>query len=314
MTKRMKILIGHDGSSYADAAVDDLARAGLPSEAEALVVSVGEAPIVPPFASHQVIEKAFVGERLTSIVDHANRRVSDALKQASELVLNVNSRLRSFFPRWQVRSEVLTGSPAAELVRRATEWEADLIVVGSQGRSAIGRFILGSVSLEVAAEARCSVRIGRYYTRQTDRRLLRIMIGLDGSPGAEKAVRKILERAWPQGTELRIVAVDDGVSAIKTDLDSISEKHIREDSSITANRVVQLAGARGLAVSASIKKGDPQHVLLAEAREWEADCIVIGSCRRDSSPPGFFTRGVSAGLAANAECSIEIVRQLDRNQ
>lgn len=302
----MKILIGYDGSSYADAAVDDLRRAGLPSEVEALVVAVGDAPIVPPFASHEVIEKALVGERVVSIVDHANRHVSEALKQANELVLSVSLRLRSYFPSWQVRGEVLAGTPALELVRRAEEWQAHLIVVGSQGRSAIGRLILGSVSLEVATEAGCSVRIGR--RAQSDRRDLRIVIGLDGSPGAERAVRKVLGRAWPQGTELRIVAVDDGASTIKTDGLSVPEKHIRKDTSITASRMIKLAGARGLTVSAGIKKGDPQRVLLGEAREWEADCIVIGSGCSSNTPQGFFARSVSTGLAANAECSIEIVR------
>ena len=38
----MKILIGYDGSASADAALDDLRRAGLPREAEALIVSVGD--------------------------------------------------------------------------------------------------------------------------------------------------------------------------------------------------------------------------------------------------------------------------------
>ena len=74
MNKRMKVLIGYDGSGYSDAAIDDLRRAGLPSEVEALVVSVGDSPIIPPLASHKVIEKAFVGERVVSIVEHANRQ------------------------------------------------------------------------------------------------------------------------------------------------------------------------------------------------------------------------------------------------
>ncbi len=308
MSKRMKILIGYDGSSYADAAVDDLRRAGLPSDVEALVVSVGDVPIVPPFASHEVIEKALVGERVVSIIEHANRHVSETLKQAHELILGASLRLRSYFPSWQVRGEVLAGSPALELVRRADEWQAHLIVVGSQGRSAIGRLILGSVSLEVVNKASCAVRIGRRGQAQTDERDLRIVIGLDGSPGAERAVRKVLGRAWPQGTELRIVAVDDGVSTIKTDAFSVSGKHIRADTSIAATRMIQLAGAKGLTVSAGIQKGDPQRVLLAEARAWEADCIIIGSRGSSDTLQSFFATSVSTTLATSAECSIEIVR------
>lgn len=307
----MKILIGYDGSSYADSAVDDLRRAGLPSKVEALVVSVGDAPIVPPFASHEVIEKTLVGERVISIVDHANRHVSQALRHANELVLSSCLRLRSYFPGWQVRGEVLAGTPALELVRRAEEWQAQLLVVGSQGRSAVGRLILGSVSLEVATEARCSVRIGRRGPAQSDRRNLRIVVGLDSSPGAERAIRKVLTRAWPTGTELRIVAVDDGVSSIKSD-SSTSDMHVREDTSITSGRMIKLAEARGLTVSAGIKKGDPERVLIAEAREWEADCIVVGSRgtsnRLSNRLQGFFASSVSTGLAANAACSVEIVR------
>jgi hypothetical protein len=46
MTDKMKILIGYDGAKGADLALDDLRRAGLPREAEALVVSVAEPSFV----------------------------------------------------------------------------------------------------------------------------------------------------------------------------------------------------------------------------------------------------------------------------
>jgi hypothetical protein len=39
----MKIVIGYDGSEYADAALDDLRCAGLPRDAESLIVSVSVA-------------------------------------------------------------------------------------------------------------------------------------------------------------------------------------------------------------------------------------------------------------------------------
>ncbi|HWN07935.1 MAG TPA: universal stress protein [Pyrinomonadaceae bacterium] len=308
MNKRMRILIGSDGSSYADTAIDDLQRAGLPSNVEALVVSVGDAPIVPPFASHEVIERAFVGDRVVSIVDHANRQVSEVLKHANEVIVSASARLGSFFPGWQVRGEILAGCPAAELVRKANEWKAELLVVGSEGRSAIGRLILGSVSLEVATDAGCSVRIGRRGPAQPDRKELRILFGLDGSPGAERAIRKVLMRAWPARTELRVVAVDDGVSPIQSDVNWVSEMHVREDTSIAAGRIINVAEARGLSVTAAIKEGDPQRVLLAEAFEWEADCIVIGSRAPGDATAGSFAGSVSNGLAANAECSVEIVR------
>jgi nucleotide-binding universal stress UspA family protein len=66
--------------------------------------------------------------------------------QAAKLV-------QSLFPAWQVSGEADNGSPVTELITRADEWGADLIVVGSHGRSALGRFILGSVAQKVVTEA-----------------------------------------------------------------------------------------------------------------------------------------------------------------
>ena len=48
MKERMRILIGYDGSEYADAAIDDLCRAGLPREATAVVLSVIESWSLAP--------------------------------------------------------------------------------------------------------------------------------------------------------------------------------------------------------------------------------------------------------------------------
>lgn len=305
--KRVKLLIGYDGSSDADAAIEDLVHAGLPDDVEALLVSVWDSPTVAPFASHDVIERAVVGDRLMSIVNQANLQLSEETKRLNELIVNADERLRSDFPSWQVRVVILVGTPAVELVKKAKKWHADLIVVGSQGRSAIGRLILGSVSLKVATEARCSVRIGRHTTKKIHGTPLKILIGLNCSASAEKAVRKVLKRAWPAGTELRIVAVDDGVSTITTNRLSASSKPVR-NSAIMEDKFVKLAESKGLSISAGIIEGDPQRILIAEAREWKADCIVVGSRTVKNSPWGLFESSVSSGIAANARCSVEIIR------
>jgi hypothetical protein len=48
VSERMKILIAYDGSIYANAALDDLPRAGLPRVAEALIMSVAYVFLPPP--------------------------------------------------------------------------------------------------------------------------------------------------------------------------------------------------------------------------------------------------------------------------
>ena len=48
MKDPMKILIAYDGSECADAALADLPRAGLPRQAEVIVLSVTETWLPPP--------------------------------------------------------------------------------------------------------------------------------------------------------------------------------------------------------------------------------------------------------------------------
>jgi nucleotide-binding universal stress UspA family protein len=58
-------------------------------------------------------------------------------------------------------ASVETGDPAHLLLGIAEQDKADLIVVGSHGRSAVGRFLLGSVSEKIMRHAHCSVLIVR---------------------------------------------------------------------------------------------------------------------------------------------------------
>jgi hypothetical protein len=44
---KMRVLIGYDGSESADAALDDLQKAGLPRDLKVLIVSVGEIAMPP---------------------------------------------------------------------------------------------------------------------------------------------------------------------------------------------------------------------------------------------------------------------------
>lgn len=83
------------------------------------------------------------------------------MKAALALAQRASDRVKTNFPRWKVSADASCGSPAWEVVARADQWKPDLVVVGSHGRTALGRFVLGSVSQRVLTEARGSVRIAR---------------------------------------------------------------------------------------------------------------------------------------------------------
>ena len=56
-----------------------------------------------------------------------------------------------------VVSKVVTGAPAEQIIRRARRWPADLIVMGTHGRSGLGRAFMGSVAERVLQRAACPV-------------------------------------------------------------------------------------------------------------------------------------------------------------
>ena len=177
--KAMKIMIGYDGSPQADAALADLGRAGLPREVEAMVLSVSEEWIPTP---------ASLGGVATSYPKFGLEAEDEALKLAQ----SAKAVLETQFPGWQINAEAVTGSPGNMLIWKSEEWEPDLIVVGSQGRTALGRFFFGSVSQKVLHRANSPVRIARPSRKSPDVPV-QLMVGVDGSPDSDAAVRAITD-------------------------------------------------------------------------------------------------------------------------
>jgi nucleotide-binding universal stress UspA family protein len=285
----MKVLIAYDGSSCADSALQDLLLAGLPRQSVASVLSVAEM-FLPMLVSSGPGEERLLAAYPVS------------LDKATALAQSACGRVQSYFPDWTVKSEARSGSPAGVLIEIADEWRPDLIVVGSHGRSALGRFMLGSVSQKIVTEAHCSVRVarGRGSDVQSPPRLL---IGVDGSSDAKAAAAAAAKRVWPAGTEARVlIALDDVVSGV---IDQI------EGGRAWIHETLEDAGERlrvaGLTVSSLIKKGDPKSVLSAEAANWRADCIFVGA-RGLGRFERFRLGSVSAATAARAHCSVEVVR------
>jgi nucleotide-binding universal stress UspA family protein len=66
--------------------------------------------------------------------------------------------------------------------------------------------------------------------------------------------------------------------------------------------------AIGLGVSVIIEKGDPQRVLLEEARKWDADSIFVGGRVFSGAIERLRLGSVATALVTKAHCSVEVVR------
>ena len=308
MSEKMKVLIAYDGSSCADFALSDLQYAGLPQEVEALILSVAEVFLPPPSPTPAL------PPQVPPAVQRAWTQATHAVDEAYTLAQQARTRLLQSFPAWEVGAEACADSPAWAVIKKAETWQPALIVVGSHGRSALGRFVLGSVSQKILTEARCSVRVARQ-RRQTARDPLHLLMGIDGSPDAAAAVQAVAARAWPVASTVRLVTALDARMSTALAFKRLPQETgtVARDAETsvsiaqTVEPLAELLRSRGLSVASVMKEGDPKQVLLDEAEQWEADCIFVGA-RGLRRVERFLLGSVSAAVAARARCSVEVVR------
>lgn len=283
----MRVLIAYDGSAPSRAAIEDLRRAGLPDDAEATVLSVGEVWFPSP-SSYGLVDTDTVADGVL-------------VREAGEVARAGGRLVEATFPSWAVREEPRAGSPGREILEAAREIRPDLLVVGSHGRTGLAKLFLGSVSQKVAGDAPCSVRIGRESIRPYGP--LRVVLAIEGSAGGDAAVAEVAARSWPDGTHVRVVTAI-GPSAL--DGAGVREQvdHARE---IQARAIGSLQTV-GLKASSKILAADPRQLVIEEAANWPADCIFVGATGLVSLERALFGTVVAA-VAGRASCSVEVIRR-----
>jgi nucleotide-binding universal stress UspA family protein len=309
----LKLLVGYDGSDHSNFAIEDLRRAGLPSEVEAVVLTVGEAwelPLVIDRVSPSA--EKFAHPNVAVIEEHLSE-VSEKARSLSEPAVK---RLKDIFPGWNVRAEVRCGRPAVELVKMADEWSPDLLVMGSQGRSAIGRVLLGSVSHKVLHDTRCSVRIARN-GNTTEESGTRVLLAMDGSANSAAALKAVAGRNWSRETEICVVAVNDPfvrrrsagyISWNMADDKPHDTEEAREWIRKVVDEPVEILRSTGCNISHKLRFGDAPNMIITEASDWQANSIFLGA--RGLGPVKRFVLGsVSSAVVSKAKCSVEIVRE-----
>ena len=140
----MKILLAVDDSKFSDAALEAVIAQIPPQGTEVLVLHVVE-PIT--LSSPPQMSSSYAPE------------LEIRVKEGQELVEREVQKLRA--AGFKADGAVENGDIREKIIDAAAEWRADLIVMGSNGRRGVQRFLLGSVAEHVARHAQCSVEIVR---------------------------------------------------------------------------------------------------------------------------------------------------------
>ena len=304
------MLIAYDGSPGSDAMLDDLSHAGLSAELNVTVVSVADVWLPP---DPERLEPAFP-DPVPQAVRKARARAVEEVEASRALAERASEHLKSVFQKWKVYPKAFADSPPWGIIKAAAASKADLIVLGSHGRSALGRFFLGSVAQKVASEAHRSVRIARP-PQQSAHPPLRILVAVDGSDDSQTAALAVAMRTWPIAAKFRVVTVIDprmqtavawpGIYADQwvQPHDKTAQDWVGRMLEHSATKLVEA----GLKVETDIFDGEPKKVIVREAESWGADCIFLGG-RGLHHGDRLILGTTASAVAMRFHCSVEIVR------
>ena len=248
-------------------------------------------------------------ERLPALIEDATRE-GERLTQAG--ARRISSAGYEAFPK------TAPGHPRSDISCFAKEWGADLILVGSHGHGALGRFLLGSVAQAVLRTAPCSVEIVR---SAHDSSPFKVLFATDGSECSVAAARAIAKQPWPRGSVFKVLSVEElMVSGNQMDASSLSAVYPASllEELITQSREQArsaVEGAKDILRGAGLTLvdgdlfplGEPRSVILDTAKAWGAHLIVLGSHGRRGLDR-FLMGSVSETVAIHAPCSVQVVR------
>ena len=143
----MKILLAIDDSPYSKTAANEVARRPWPRGTTVRILNAVER-FVPPAAE--------LWYDASGDLEEAREQVK---KRAKKLVARVAKNLRE--NGLTVETAVSDGDPRTVIIDEAKKWNADLIVVGSHGRTGLTRLLLGSVAQAIVAHGPCSIEVVR---------------------------------------------------------------------------------------------------------------------------------------------------------
>ena len=136
-----KILVAFDGSEQSRKAFEfalEMSRHCTGASPEIIVLSVAQPP--EPI---DIVE-------MDAIIESATQHYEELFKGLREKAKTEGV---------EIKTDIVVGHPADQIIKYAAEKKSDMIVVGQRGKSKIATWLLGSVSKRVSSYASCTVTI-----------------------------------------------------------------------------------------------------------------------------------------------------------
>ncbi len=142
---------------------------------------------------------------------------------------------------------------------------------------------------------------------------MKILLAITESGSSTAAVDEVRTRLWPSGTTVRVLhLVEKFVPPAQQlwydaggSLDR-ARAEVKEHYSELAEQVAGELKQAGLSVETIVRDGNPRKAIIAAAKEWGADLIVMGS-HHHSAIAGLFLGNIAQTVMNHTSCPVEIV-------
>jgi nucleotide-binding universal stress UspA family protein len=187
MENQFDVVVGVDGSQESLLAVDWAAADAARRHRQLQIIHAYAWPVVyPPLGAHRTVA------------------LDKAVRLSAEQVVNAAvARARAVAPELSIRTAMPVQLATAALL--AASERADTVVVGNRGLGGFSGLLLGSTGVQLAAHAACPVIVVRAARAVDGPEAGRVIVGVDGSHDADRAVRFAFEQASFRGVGLTAV-------------------------------------------------------------------------------------------------------------
>lgn len=236
----------------------------------------------------------------------------DPAKMVAKATESVGNRVRSLMSSRPVELFVEDGVDYAAIIQRAESWKADVLVVGSHGRSGVAR-AFGGVSERILRHAHCSVLVARKPSARGW-----VVAATDLSNPSLPAITAAAAEARRRGAQLEVVH---GIGILEGVFDFEALHLLELGTPAIQPRAVRDVAARQLSectarlkVEATCKVLDRAGAaaILHEAEAIGAELVVVGA--QGWTALGLRALGAVADKVARAApCSVLVVRPKARD-
>lgn len=140
---------------------------------------------------------------------------------------------------------------------------------------------------------------------------MKTLVATDGSERSMKAVRRALEMAEKEGSDVTLIAVAPSLSALICDVEELSvdiEEALASEAMKAIDKAKAVFDEKGVKVATMLEKGrSPANAILEEAEEGKFDMILMGSTGK-TGVERFLIGSTASKVVAHAPCSVAIIR------